>query len=210
MWSVGIVSFPPAMKTFRILSLSFLLAASSDAAISILIQPGSTADTTFFTVTQTAQNPTANVSGLTGYVMGMSIPTSMFNIPNLGPGFSSDIWGSFVTAIGTVTDFHSGQTLSLDRLLISSNPAATSVLGSQSILTIPTGHPQLRFEVTSAGPVETQIAYAALVPGVHTATDTLFGEVTVTVVPEPSALVIALAALPLLGRRKRPGKSNRS
>ena len=198
-----IVRYPSAMKTSRILFLSLLLAVSSEAAISILIQPGSTADTTFFTVTQTAQNPTANVSGLSGYVMGMSIPTSMFNIPNLGPEISSDVWGSFVTAIGTVTDFYSGQTLSLNQLLISSNPAAVSVLGSQSILTIPTGYSQLRFEVTSAGPVETQISYSALVPGVHTATDTLFGEVTVTVVPEPSSLVLGLAAVPLLGGRRR-------
>ncbi len=190
------------MKAFRIFLPLLSSIATSNAAVSILIQPGATPDTTFFTVTQTAQNPTANVSGLTGYVMGMSIPTSMFNIANLGPGYSSDIWGSFVTALGTVTDSYSGQALTLDRLLISLT-SAVSVLGSQSILTIPTGHSSLRFEVTSPGPVETQVAYAALVPGVHTVTDTLFGDVTVTIIPEPSAFALALAPVPLLSRRRR-------
>ncbi|RYD23315.1 MAG: hypothetical protein EOP88_04700 [Verrucomicrobiaceae bacterium] len=191
------------MKPSRILALFLLLAASADAAISIVIQPGITPDTTIFTVTQTAPNPTANVAGLSGYVMGMSIPTAMFNIPGLGPGFSSDVWGSFTTALGTVTDTYSGQSLTLDRLRISSNPAVASVFGSQSILIIPTGHSELRFEFASAGSVETQISYAALVPGVHTAPDTLFGEVTVTVVPEPSALMIGMASMPLFLRRRR-------
>jgi hypothetical protein len=204
MWSITFtVSLLSVMKLPRVLSLSLLAAASAEAAISIVIQPGAAPDTTIFTVTQTAQNPTANVAGLSGYVMGMSIPTAMFNIANLGPGFSSDVWGSFTSSLGTVTDFHSGQSLTLDRIRISSNPVAVSVLGSQSILIIPTGFSELRFEFASAGPVETQISYAALVPGVHTATDTLFGQVTVTVVPEPSAVLITMASIPLFFRRRK-------
>lgn len=203
MWNKGTVNHLSIWKASRITAISFLLACYSDAAVSIVIQPGSTPDTTFFTVTQTAQNPTANVTSLSGYVMGMSIPTSMFNIPNLGPGYSSDVWGSFMNSLGSVTDFYSGQTLTLDRFRISSNPSQVSLLGSQSILIIPTGHSSLRLELTSTGPVETQIAYAALVPGVHTATDTLFGEITVTVVPEPSTFAfVLLSALPLFARER--------
>ncbi|RYD50129.1 MAG: hypothetical protein EOP85_00230 [Verrucomicrobiaceae bacterium] len=192
------------MKTLKSSLFFFLLACPVHAAVSIVVQPGSTAGTSWFTVTQTTDSPTLAVSGLSGYVMGMSIPSAMFNVPMLDPDHYTDIWGLFPTPLATVRDVYSGQALSLNQLRVASSPSGISVLGSQSILTIPTGHSSLRLEVISAGPVETDIPYDGLVPGYYTAYDVVFGEVAVTVVPEPStAMFMSALSVSLLFRRKK-------
>ena len=188
----------------KILLCLVLLSAPCRAAVSILIGPGTTPETTTFTVTQTSASPLLDVSGISGYVLAMSIPTSMFNIPGLDPGTSSDIYGDLIAPVATITEFFSGQSYLLKKIFISSDPLEASYLGFDTVFVVPDGATSLRFDVTTAGPVETNISLEALHPGVHVIEDPLFGTVTVTVVPEPGSLaLLALPALTLLARRRR-------
>lgn len=192
----------PIMKS--LLLLTFLLAIPAQAAVSILIQPGPTPETTLFTLTQTSPPLTLTVAGLSGYASGMAIPTAMFNIPGLGAGFSSDITGPLGNSLATINETFSGQSFQLDRLRVSSNSAVASLLEFNSLFVIPNFAASIRFEAISAGPVPTNISYDALFPGTYSTEDTLFGTVTVTVIPEPSgALLLALTSIAFLGRRKR-------
>ncbi len=185
-----------------IATLSLLLTWHCHAAVSILIEPGATPGTTLFTVTQTSPSPVLAVSGISGYASGMSIPTAMFNIPGMGPGLSTDVLGILSNSLATITEFYSGQTFQLDHLRVASN-GGPSLLGFDHLFTLPTGHPYVRFDVDSPAPVEINIAYEGLVPGVYTMGDTLFGSITYTVIPEPSSLVLAaVASTILLGRRR--------
>ncbi len=191
-------------RPMKILLCLLLLSAPCRAAVSILIGPGTTPETTTFTVTQTSASPVHDVSGIGGYVFGMSIPTSMFNIPGIGSGMSSDIYGDLIAPVATITEFFSGQSYLLKKLFISSNPLAASYLGFDTVFLVPQGATSLRFDVATAGPVETNISLEALHAGVHVIEDPLFGTVTVTVVPEPGSMaLVVLPALMLLARRRR-------
>lgn len=192
------------MNVLKILSLLILSACYSRAAISILIQPGQNVGTTLFTVTQISASPVLSVPDLSGYVSGMSMPTAMFNIPGLDSGYSSDIWGTLPNSLATVTESFSGQAFLLNQLRISADSSAPSLFGFDHLFILPDDASSLRFDVISSGPVEINIAYEALFPGVYTATDTLFGVVTVTVVPEPStSAFMATAWIPLFIRKRR-------
>lgn len=194
------------MKLHRMFAVLFLLCCHAEAAVSIVIEPGATEETTVFTVTQTSPSSVLSVSGLSGYASGMSIPTSMFNIPGLGSGHSSDVMGVLPDSLAAITEYYSGQTFLLNPLRVSSNPADASLLGFDHLFTLPTGFPTLRFDVAPAGPVVMDIAYEGLVPGVYTMSDTLFGTVTYTVVPEPSTLMNFGFLIPFFFRRRRsPG-----
>jgi hypothetical protein len=191
------------MKSLKILFFLVLLASPSRAALSILIQPGPIADTTFFTVTQTSPSPVLNVSGIGGYVSGISIPTSMFQISSSGSAASSDIQGDLSDSLATITEVFSGQTFLLNRLRVSADPSAPSSLWFDRPYTVPVGATSLRFDVTPAGTVGINISYEALVPGFHTINDVAFGAVNVTVIPETSTCAfLAVAVLPRF-RRKR-------
>lgn len=133
----------------------------------------------------------------------MSLPTSMFNIPGFDSGFSSDVFGSLSDSLATITEAFSGQSFLLNQLRVSADSSAPSLLGFDRLFTLPTGAPSIRFDVNSPGSVEINIAYEALVSGVHSVNDTLFEAVTVTVIPEPSTLVFMVAALIPLFLRKR-------
>jgi hypothetical protein len=195
------------MKTIHLLPLLFVLASPAQAAISIIIQPGPTPATTVFTLTQTSPPLTLPVAGVSGYVSGMTIPTSMFNIPGLDSGMSTDITGNLGNSLATINETFSSQSFQLVGLLVSANPSAPSLLGFDSLFVIPGFASSVRFEALSAGPVPLGISYGALFPGVHTVEDTLFGTVTVTVVPEPSAsLLLAATVMPFMFYRRRANK----
>ncbi len=192
------------MKLIKIFPLLILLAVPAQAAVSIVIQPGPTADTTIFTLTQTSPPLTLPVAGIVGYASGMAIPTSMFNLPGFDSGMYSDIFGNLGNSLATINETVSGQSFQLVGLRISSDPSAPSLLGFNSLFLIPVFASAVSFEAVSAGPVSTKIAYAALFPGVHSVEDTLFGTVTVTVVPEPSiCFLFASTWLPFLVHRRR-------
>ncbi len=194
----------PAMQLIKILPLVGLLAIPAHAAVSIVITPGPTAGTTIFTLTQTSPPLTLPVAGIVGYASGMAIPTSMFNLPGFDSGIYTDIFGNLSNSLATVTETISGQSFQLDHLRVSADPSLPSLLGFNSLFVIPNFATSVRFEAASTGPVSTTISYAALFPGVHSVEDTLFGTVTVTVVPEPSAcLLFAPTWLPLLFHRRR-------
>ena len=185
-----------------VLFLSFI-ATPCRAAVSILVQPGSTSEKTFFTVTQTSPSPLLEVSGLPGYALAVSIPTAIFNIPDFGEGSSSDIHGGLGASIATIRESISGQTFSVTGLLVSANPSLASMLGFDHLFTFPTGFSSVRFEVESAGAIETNIPIYVLNPGVYSIEDTLFGTVTVTVVPEPSGTALLASGMALLAARRR-------
>ena len=192
------------MKLLWFLPSVLFLSLPARAAVTIIVQPGPTAGTTLITLTQTSPPITLDVAGLSGFASGISIPNSMFNIPGLGPGESSDIFGNLANPLATVTEAFSGQSFQLSKLQVSANPSIPSLLGFDSVFVIPSGASSIRFEAVSAGPVPTNIGYAVLVPGIHSVEDTLFGTVTVTVIPEASTcLLLAATLIPSIIRRKR-------
>lgn len=195
------------MTAIKLILCLILSAAPCRAALSILIKPGTVGDTTVFTFTQTSPSPILNVSGIAGFVMGISIPNSMFNIPDFGPGSSSDITGDLGFSLAAVTENYSGVTYILNGLHISADPARVSFLGFGSTYFVPAGASFLQFEFGAAGLQESSISIHALNPGVHTIEDPLFGTVTVTIIPEPgSALLAGMGACALfIRRRARPG-----
>ncbi|RYD80772.1 MAG: PEP-CTERM sorting domain-containing protein [Verrucomicrobiaceae bacterium] len=197
-------AFHISMKILRISAMLVLLGIPSQAALSIVIEPGSTPDTTIFTVTQTSPSPLLDVAGMSGYAMGMSIPTAIFNVPGLGPGLSTDIYGILSNPVTVVTEFYSGQTFLLNQLRVSSDLSSPSLLGFDHLFTIPSGNPSLRFDVAPAAPAEINISYQAFHPGTYTSADTLFGAITITVIPEPSVLLLlGSAVVPLVFRRRK-------
>lgn len=192
------------MSPLRLLLAWFLIAAPCNAAVSILIEPGTNSSKTFFTVTQTSPGPILAVSGLSGYASAMSIPTAIFSI-GAGSEVTSDIYGGLGASIATITESVSGQTFSLTGIQISANPSLPSLLGFNRLFTLPTGFSTVQFEAQTAGPVETNIPLFVLNPGVYTVEDTLFDTVTVTVVPELSGLALLAASVSIgaIGRRRR-------
>lgn len=194
-------SFPMRIPSFLLASASLILPCKG--AVSILVQPGVAAETTFYTVTQSSPSPSVNVSGLSGYSFGMLLPTVMFNVASFEPGYSSDIFGELLSPIASVREAYSGQSFLLSKLWVRIDPGMNSLLGFDRLFTIPIGASTLRFDVESLGPVELNIAYEALQPGVHVVNDTLFGQITVTVIPEPMTGMLALAAAGLCLRRRR-------
>lgn len=191
------------MSIPKALLISASLVLPCKAAVSILVQPGTIPDTTLYTVTQTSASPSVNVSGVSGYVFGMRLPTSMFNIPDLDPGYSSDVFGNLISPIASVTETYSGQSFLLSKLWVRADPGMDSLLGFDRDFTFSTQAGTLLFDVESLGSVELNIAYEALQPGVHVVDDLLFGTITVTVIPEPATGTLALAAAGLWLRRRR-------
>lgn len=192
------------MKCLRTLFYLILSCVSCHGAISILVQEGTTSETTVFTVTQTSANPLLNVSGVSGYVSGIALPTSMFNIPGFHGG-SSDIYGDLNVPVATITEIFSSQTFLFNKLRVSADPLLPSLLGFDHPFTIPHLAGSIQFAAETAGPVEVNISLDALRLGVHQTEDTVFGTVTVTVVPEPGGILtlwLGLAA-GLILRRKR-------
>lgn len=191
------------MNLPQLLTFLTLGTAPVQAAISILVEPG-VPGTSIFTVTETAPNPLLNVANVSGYVLGMDLPTSMFNIPGLGGGSSSDIEGDLTSSIATITEVFSNQSFLFKHLVVSADSGPSILYFDPIFLIGGVGPTSLQFEVTSLGPVATNIGFEALNAGVHSVDSTIFGSVMVTVVPEPSsAILIAAAAIPLLSRRRR-------
>lgn len=185
------------------LALALLAVVPCRAAVSILVQPGATPDTSIFTITQTSPGPVTGISGVSGYSLGISLPTAMFNIPGLDPESSSDIFGDLTSPVGTVTEVFSGELFDLTKLRISANPALGSVLGFDRVFEFPIGASALQFEVGTLGPVETNVSLLALHQGTHVIEDTLLGTVTVTVIPEPAAALLLPLSASLAWRRRR-------
>lgn len=189
------------MKFLPSLAAALVLAAPAHAAVSILIEP-SLSGGTVFTITQTSPNPILGIGGLSGYVLGMDLPVSIFNIPGSG---SSAISGTFPTVLGTVTEDFTHQSFQLTGLFIGGGGTAPYALLTFAPIYLTSGQPSARFDVTQAVPVETSISPDALAAGTHSVNSLLFGTVTVTVIPEPSASAIfTLASLPLFRRRRIP------
>ncbi len=177
-----------------------LLCNSAQAAISILIEPDS-AGGTVFTFAETSPSPTLNVSGISGYVLGIDLPIGMFHPDVYGSG-SSAISGDFPSPLGTVTETFSGQSFLISGLFIRPSEPAGAVLTFDPIHIIG-GVSGVRFELSGEPSATTNISPDALIPGVHTVNSTLFGTVTVTVVPEPSlAIYLTAALLPFALRRR--------
>lgn len=192
------------MRCLKTLFCLILSCVPCHGAISILVQRGNTSGTTIFTVTQTSANPLLNVSGISGYVSGMSLPTSMFDIPGF-PGGSSDIYGDLNVPVATVTEIFSNQAFLINKLKVSADPSLPSLLGFDHVFTIPSLSSSVQFAAESVGPVEVNISFDALAPGIHQVQDTVFGTVTVTVVPEPAGILTAFSGLAagLMIRRRR-------
>lgn len=190
----------------KLILAGILFAAPCHAAVSILVQPGSDSEHSVFTVTQTSPSPIVYRPSLVfvGYAIGMALPTSMFNIPDFSPGFSSDIHGTLLFPLARVVETYTGQFFALNDLRISVNPSMDSTLGFDRMFSFPSGADAFRFEVESAGPVELNIPHEMLHPGIHATNDAIFGDITVTVVPEPSAAVASLIGGCVLLMRRRP------
>ena len=188
------------MKLLLCLAGLALSGVPAAAAVSIFVEPDSSGNAVF-TVTQTAPNPVLNVSGAVGFVLGMEIPTSMWNIPDQQA--SSSIEGTVAT-LGSITETFSQAGRLLNRLRISAD-ASPSLLLFDTVLEIGPGASAVQFQLKSAGPVPTSISFAALTPGTHSVPSLNFGSVVVTVVPEAaSAALVGTAALALVSRRRRP------
>lgn len=190
------------MRPVTILLFLILIASPCRAAVSILVQPGSSSETSFFTVTQNSPSPLLEVAGLSGYASAMSVPTAMFGIGS-GDIPVTDIYGGLGASVATITESVSGQTFSLTGVQISVDPDRPSLLGFYRLFTLPTGYSTVQFEAETAGPVETTIPFRVLNPGVFTVEDTLFGTVTVTVIPEPSGIILLPGGMALLAIRRR-------
>ena len=187
------------MKLLKLSAFLVFCTTPLQAAVSILIESGAPG-TSVFTITQTAPNPLYNVVGIGGYASGMSLPTSMFNIPDLGSG--GDIMGDLLPSVATIREIFSNRSYQLTGLVISSD-GSPSLLRFNQLYTLG-GASHFQFSVTTSAPVVTNIPMEALYPGVHTISDTLFGLITVTVVPEPGSLALfAGAAIPFAMRRRR-------
>jgi hypothetical protein len=199
--SASRVIMHPLRPFLRVLVVTLVAMLPCRAAVSILITPGSTPDTSVFTITQTAPAPVLPVAGTVGYVAGIALPTAMFDIP--GSGSSSDIFGDLSAPVGTVTELSSGEMFQLSKLQISSDPSRASVLGFDRPFIIPIGAGQVRFALANSGPVEVNVSFLALRQGIHSIQDTAFGPVTVTIVPEPSTALLLVPALAAVRRRRR-------
>lgn len=200
------------MKFTRLFVCLSLIVAPCHAAVSILVEPGSTSSTTFFTVTQTSPNPLLNVGGIVGYASGIEVPTAMFAVGGSNSPVT-DIFGVFGASIATVTESVSGETFSLTGVRIVNDPSLPSAFGFDRLSLLSQGTSAIQFEMASSGAVETSIPASALNPGTYTIEDVLFGTVTVTVlpesftaVPEPSGLVLFGAGTCLLVARRRRRK----
>ena len=184
-------------KTLPFLLTGILLTAPANAAVSILIQPDAIGGTVF-TITQTAPNPIVGVNGIAGYVSGVDLPLSMFNIADAGSG--SAIQGTFPTPLGSATEQSTSQSFSLAGLHIGDTAAW---IAFAPVFTFG-GQSTIQFEIDAPVPVATPISPDALNPGVHAVSSILFGNVTVTVIPEPSVFgFAACGALALFGRGRR-------
>ena len=185
-------------KTLPFLLTGILLTAPANAAVSILIQPDAIGGT-LFTITQTAPNPIVGVgASIAGYISGLDLPTGMFNVANSGPG--SAIQGTFPTPLGSATEQSTSQSFSLAGLHIGDTAAW---IAFAPVFTFG-GQSTIQFEIDAPVPVATPISPDALNPGVHTVSSILFGNVTVTVIPEPSVFgFAACGALALFGRGRR-------
>ncbi len=195
---------PVMMRLVRLLCLLIMVAGPCRGAVNILITPGSSAGTMVFVINQISPSPTLNVSGISGYVSAMSLPATMVNIPGFEGGSFSDIFGNLLSPLATVTEGFSEQSYLLNKIRISSEPTAPSMIGFDRVFTTASGAHSLRFDVVGEGPVEVNISAVALSVGVHTIDDLLFGMITVVVVPEPTPSgLLALALVPLIMRRRR-------
>lgn len=186
------------MKLPITLAASLVLSASSHAAISITIEPSAPGYTTW-TLTQTSASPEIDVVNVWGAGGGISLPVSMFDSTWFQSAVTSPVIGDFSAVFVTVSEIHSDQTFLIETFRIATYPG----LDFDHDFTLPNGQTTARFEVTQTIPSEAEIDYSALTPGVHT-TETMFGPLTVTVIPEPSsAILFTSTALGLLYRRRR-------
>ncbi len=183
------------MKSILSLLAALALSGPARAAVSIVIEPSSSGGTVF-TITQTAENPVLPLSGVTGYALGMALPPSIFNIPGSGT-----ISGGFPTSLGTVTEILTNQSFQLRGLQI--GPGESHAILEFLPIYLTSSQTTAQFTVTQPAPVETSISPEALVAGVHTVSDALFGTVTVTVVPEAAtSAFLPLVAFGLFKRRR--------
>ena len=189
------------MKILKIIAASLVLSASSHAAISITIEPTFSGST--WSLTQTSAAPILNISGLSGYAIGLQLPYSMFHLASSEIPVTPAIGGLGGT-LAVVSELVSGAVFTLGGLQISSSPLSDPSLLPFNSVWKTSGHGTAQFQIVDTNAIETSIPLRVYNPGVHTIHDTLFGTITVTVIPEPSApILFTSAALGLLYRRRR-------
>lgn len=187
----------------RLILCFILLSAcprSADAAISITIAPDGLGGTTY-TFIQTSPNPTLSVALASSSALKMELPPGMFDPIILGGTQSGDITGTF-DKIARLQDVGSGFQYDVVGLFISSTLSSASFEFHRPFAQGP-GQTNVQFELVSGAPGLLTVSPDALVEGTHSIGSTLFGTVTVHVIPESTSVSLAFLGSLLLARRQR-------
>lgn len=196
---------------FRPLPCAVLLAScllSAEAAVTITIAPDGLGGTTY-AFTQTAPNPTMSVEMASTGDLRMDLPPGMFDPMVRGGDGMSDIYGSF-EILARFRDLYSGVSYDVVGMVISHTLSYAS-FGFQRPFASRLSQTEAQFELFPGAAGALGISPMTLVAGTHSVGSLLFGTVTVSVIrepsslviPEPSSLVLLLLGAVALTKRRR-------
>jgi hypothetical protein len=185
-----------------LVSVVLLLGASlaSHAAITITITPGVSG--TSFSVTQTAPNPLIALGATTvGYVAGIALAPGAFDQDIGSVGFVD----TFSPRLGTLTDLFggaSGDIVGFSFFFDVGSSLYRPSLNLDSIISLGSNQAhQMQFSGGTTS--EIGIDFSRFVLGTYVATDSLFGEITTVVIPEPNSIILASIGTGLIAFRRR-------
>ena len=188
------------MKFILSVLLLFGATSTSQAAITITITPGVSG--TSFSVTQTTANPLIALGASTvGFVNGIAIAPGAFNQDIGSVGYVD----TFSPRLGTLTDLFGGALANLVGFSFFFDTGTSLYrpsLDFDSIITLGSNQAhQLQFSNATTSSIG--INFSRFVLGTHVAVDSIFGEVTTVVIPEPSSIILAFTSSGLMVLRRR-------
>jgi hypothetical protein len=191
------------MKYINSLLLFALSCNLVSAAISITIAPNGSGGTTF-QFNETTANPNFPIANASGAGFRIELPPSMFSpLIIAGGGTIGEISGYMNPIVATFTDGISGFSYEADFLSIGGD-LSYGYFDFDRPFSPAQGQTEGRMDLVEGAAVTSTISPDALVMGTHTISSSLFGTVTVNVIPEPtSVLLVALSSLLLLRRNRR-------
>jgi hypothetical protein len=201
----------PQMKYFYSLLLLALSSNLVSAAITITIAPDGSGGTTFI-FSQTTDNPNFPISNASGGGFYLELPPSIFS-PSLigGGGQLSPIATArnLSPILATFIDAGSGFSYDVSFLVIGSD-LSYGAFGFDRPFSAAQGQMEGRLDLVEGSAVSSETSPAELVLGTRTISSSLFGTVTVNVIPEPtSSLLVVLSSLLLSRRHRHPEATTR-
>ena len=175
-----------------------------NAALTITITPNGAGGSTFL-FSQTSASPSFTISDVSNGVLYIELPPSMFGpsvIPSYNPFLPTTTIQILNPILASFIDASSGLTYDVGFLAIRDD-LSTAAFGFNSPFSAAEGQTEGRLDLVRGLAVDTGPTPAGLVLGAHTVSSTLFGTVTVNVIPEPTSVCLVLLSSFLLARRYR-------